>query len=709
MNALAQMNANSADRLTAALAYAARGWHVFPVTPNGKEPLTATGHKAATTDLVKIEAWWTATPNANIGLNLEASGLVAIDADTYKPDCAWQALAAAHDVPVTLTQRSARGGTHFLFLAETGARYRTDLGEAIDTKHKGYILLHPSTFEGGVYQFQNDAPIAPAPDWLKRPEKTLAETVGNSTGASGATLAEVEEALRSVSPDCDYGTWLSVLAGLHNEFGNDAITLAEEWSQRAPHRYQEGVVEAKFASFTAGTGYTIRTVFDLARKAGADLAALRHRHFDASAYFEPDNPDNPLATAEPRIAAGDDLPRIIRPSRFVLRDAATIPPRQWLYDRHLIRGFVSLTVAPGGLGKSSLLTSELLAMATGRPLLGVAPPEPLRVWLWNGEDPAEELDRRVTAACKHFAVSAEDFGNRLMIDSGRDLPISIASMTGSGLKIAVPLVESLIAAIRAAEIDVLVVDPFVTTHSIPENETTAMNAVVAQWRRIASATGCAVELVHHVNKAAAMDTDAAGIYGSRGAGALIDGVRSARFLSRMKKEEAGRLGLEAPERYFRVEMGKANLAPVDKAAWRQMIGVPLHNGSGHWPDGDVVGVCTAWVPPEALDGVTDADVQAALSALRTRAEPALADEQANDWAGYVIAKALQLDVGEGLKRDDRNAGQNAARAKVRGLLKQWREDGALVVSKQHCGRRGRAVSFMTAAETPFATDEGIFG
>jgi hypothetical protein len=42
----------------------------------------------------------------------------------------------------------------------------------------------------------------------------------------------------------------------------------------------------------------------------------------------------------------------------VWRDPATIPPRAWLYGRHYIRKFVSCTVAPGSLGKSSLAVVE---------------------------------------------------------------------------------------------------------------------------------------------------------------------------------------------------------------------------------------------------------------------------------------------------------------------------------------------------------------
>ena len=54
---------------------------------------------------------------------------------------------------------------------------------------------------------------------------------------------------------------------------------------------------------------------------------------------------------------------------FVLRSEKDIPPREWLYGQHLIRGFVSLTIAPGGVGKTALLVLDSIAMASGRELV----------------------------------------------------------------------------------------------------------------------------------------------------------------------------------------------------------------------------------------------------------------------------------------------------------------------------------------------------
>jgi hypothetical protein len=155
----------------AAVEYAKRGWAVFPLLPESKEPLISKrmggrGFLDATTDLQKITNWWRVTPNANIGLSLIHSGLVCVDADTYRPECEWASFIAGRDLPATLVQQSARGGTHYIFTAPQTTDFPAHLCKFVDIKHKGYIVLEPSIFEGAVYSFQTDDDPAPAPDWL---------------------------------------------------------------------------------------------------------------------------------------------------------------------------------------------------------------------------------------------------------------------------------------------------------------------------------------------------------------------------------------------------------------------------------------------------------------------------------------------------------------------------------------------------------------
>ena len=79
----------------------------------------------------------------------------------------------------------------------------------------------------------------------------------------------------------------------------------------------------------------------------------------------------PGRTWHDRGAGEKAKPAGITASAFVWRNPKDIPPRQRVYGRHLIRKFLSTTAAPGGIGKSSLVLAEAVAMASGRNLLGI--------------------------------------------------------------------------------------------------------------------------------------------------------------------------------------------------------------------------------------------------------------------------------------------------------------------------------------------------
>ena len=114
---------------------------------------------------------------------------------------------------------------------------------------------------------------------------------------------------------------------------------------------------------------------------------------------------------------------IVRASRFVWIDPAVIPRRQWLYGRHYVRKFISETIAPGAYGKSTLAMTEALAIATGRALLDITPDERVNVWIWNGEDPMEELQRRIISAAMYYEIDPTEIEGRLFVDTGRETKI----------------------------------------------------------------------------------------------------------------------------------------------------------------------------------------------------------------------------------------------------------------------------------------------
>jgi hypothetical protein len=79
--------------------------------------------------------------------------------------------------------------------------------------------------------------------------------------------------------------------------------------------------------------------------------------------------------ATPAPLKGLEAPAI-RASPFQWLEPSQIRARQWLYGHHYCRGCVSVTVAPGGMGKSLLGIVEGLAMATRRKLLASSVYEP---------------------------------------------------------------------------------------------------------------------------------------------------------------------------------------------------------------------------------------------------------------------------------------------------------------------------------------------
>jgi hypothetical protein len=356
-------------------------------------------------------------------------------------------------------------------------------------------------------------------------------------------------------------------------------------------------------------------------------------------------------------AAGTPAERGIRATPFRWIDPASIPPRRWIYGKHYIRQFLTETVAPGAYGKSTLAITEALAIATGHALLGVLPDEPTNVWYFNGEDPLDELDRRIAAACLHYHIEPSELEGRLFVDTGRQMKIILAEMTKQGANIAQPVVDPVIATIQENEIGLLIVDPFIASHRVTENDNPALELVAATWAEIADVTGCAVELVHHSRKTGGTEIT---VEDGRGGSALLAKARSARVLNGMSEDEAARAGVEKRRAFFRVDNGKANLSPAgEKADWYRLIGVEIGNG-------DNVVAVTQWKWPNPLAGIT-ADhlqaVQAKIAESRYRGSA-----QSQDWAGHAVASVLKL-----------NLSNKADKAKAASLLKMWIAKGALRV------------------------------
>jgi AAA domain len=366
-----------------------------------------------------------------------------------------------------------------------------------------------------------------------------------------------------------------------------------------------------------------------------------------------------------RMRAGTVAPSTIKATPYEPCDPASIPPREWIYGRHYIRKFVSGTVAPGGVGKSSLFLIEALSIVTGMALLTPYPIERGRVWWWNGEDPREELKRRIEAARLHYGIAAEDIRGRLFVDSGRSMPIVIATDTRDGARINAPDVAAVKATIRENGIDVMSIDPFVSCHRVSENDNNKIEAVASAWARIADECNCSIELVHHTRKTGGAEATAED---ARGASAFGAAARSIRVLNAMTDAEMADAGVDNRRLFFRVDDGKANMAPpAAGATWYRLHGVDLGNATGKRP-ADNVAVVVPWTWVDLVDRLPAdalATAQAAIAGGEWRA-----DVRSKDWAGYPIAAALELD-----------ASSKEGRKRIARLLDKWTAEGGFIVAE----------------------------
>lgn len=391
-----------------------------------------------------------------------------------------------------------------------------------------------------------------------------------------------------------------------------------------------------------------------------------------------------LAGAVSPVPANDNPAEVvISPTAFAWCDPATLPPREWLYGTHLIRKYVSATIAPGGVGKSTLVIADALAMASGRNVMGQYVQSPLRVWLWNGEDPIDEMQRRISAAMLHHGINSNDIAGRLFTNSGRDTPIKIGHASPTGPQIAMPVIDALIAAIGERGIDVLIADPFVSLHALPENDNGAMDAAVKAFAQVADRTGCAIDLVHHSRKLNGADAD---IDAARGGSAIAGAVRAARALNVMSKDAAEGFGIEERKRksFVRIDDAKANLAPSSEARWFYLASQPLGNATDK-REQDFAAVAEPWTPPNPFDAVKPGSMRAAQDAIAGR--NFREDARAINWVGHVVGQVLGVDSHD-----------PAGRKQLKQIVGAWIANGIFTVTLTRDARAGREVKTVDVGE-----------
>jgi hypothetical protein len=210
-------------RLTAALAYAANGWAVFPLhnpkfgptgipacscgkspcSSLGKHPRTITGLKDASKDADCIRAWWKQWPDANIAIATgEVSGIIVLDVDGEAGKQSLADLMDEHgEFMESVEAETGGGGTHIIFRREEYAiqNSTSKLGPNLDIRGDGGYIVAPPSLHKTNKRYE----------WLERCAPTERSPISMPYWMIGKLLAKPRTETHDHAPATDSGLhWL---------------------------------------------------------------------------------------------------------------------------------------------------------------------------------------------------------------------------------------------------------------------------------------------------------------------------------------------------------------------------------------------------------------------------------------------------------------------------------------------------------------------
>ena len=652
--------------LDAAVGYAEDGFFVFPLKAGTKRPAIK-GYRTARWTVAQVRSWWQLEPDHNIGLCCDLNGLVVVDADTYKPECTWD-----RDTPVTtMAATSARGGMHLYFDADPNLHFTGQLAghRAVDIKHHGFVAMPPSSFEEGEYQWANDLGVEAAPAWLMASQK---QAHGDTSDDLTQLLSKMDMQAALVSGKDDAYKYIDLL----DRASNPASIDREDYFK----------VVAAMANAHVGT-----ELEQLAREATADWVGRWQGSSKGSAadiaLFEKDwdsvkpRPDHGVTIASLRyvldkhqaapvkkpapLMTAEEQAGFFKPSH--LRPVGERKPRDFLLGKHIRRGFISITSAAGGVGKSSLILREIVSMVTGVKHTHEDVYYPtLRVMMISEDPMINEMEHRLAALVEvDMGLDWGQFENQFQIGKLSAKTRLFADVEG------VVTPTDFYYMLAETQMDVLVIDPLGGVLGLEEDSNTAISAAMTLLADLAQKVGCGIEVVHHSTKDGRKAQNGEDINAAiRGAGALSDRVRSARTIRNMTAKEAEAYGVEDRNDYIAPFYGKTNNAKLGLGGWyvKQIVLNPYVKDMVHQGVSDPVVKpvhLTARDPEHELTN----DLPPAVAALVGAPQDAMRKDARNDgWIGVLIGAALGADIGQGVAKAELQPLQSEARARVKRII-----------------------------------------
>ncbi len=560
--------------LEAALAYAARGWPVFPCWPGRKNPVTASGVLDATTDAAQIRAWWTARPDCNIAIATGAPGPDVADFDTGDDGRGFTALATLTTAGLIeghgMMTETRSGGLHVYF-AGTSQRNST-----LRSKH----LANPAPVD---FRAAGGYVLAP-PSYVEADDKRAGHYKILSPGAGQPGFIDwriARDVVRPPPPFRQPAAEKAALTGDRERAGDD-YAARTSWPQiLAPHGWRQ-IRQAGNARYWCRPGKTGRFISASTRDDGGLWVFSTSTEFDADtmyskfgacAVLEHGGDYKAAAAALRRDGFGTQPPASV-PAGFQQPAAEPDSADNWwtpIVERHQLVDWQQLwddtpededwiikpviaagrsiaLYSPPKTGKSLLVLEMAAAIATGGPVLGQPAGRPRRVLYVDLENSRRDLRDRLT----DFGYKPADLGNLAYL-SFPSLP-ALDSPHG-GLEI--------LALAIAYDVELVIIDTVSRVISGGENDADTFAALYRHALAPLKGRGIAVIRIDHSGKDAGK-----GQRGSSAKNADVDAVwiLTAAGPILTLRCEMSRTAIEAPSISLRRETGPLRHVITEHAA-----------------------------------------------------------------------------------------------------------------------------------------------
>jgi hypothetical protein len=256
-------------------------------------------------------------------------------------------------------------------------------------------------------------------------------------------------------------------------------------------------------------------------------------------------------------------------------DIASIPPTPWVVEGILLENDVSTIGGRGGSGKSLFAWSLAIMVATGKSFAWWQPPaKPRRVLVISGEDDVNEVERRVSVACKAMNIPRSALRDNFMVWNHRTIRLAVKDIK-SGKISRTELWQGVRWAIENLDVGVVMLDPVIKgSIGFDQSSNDDMDQFYAILRELTLGYPCAMLTVDHFAKGGT-GGDQASI---RGASAKVDASRVAATLTTMTADEHTKLRPPRPRESYVLFMDpKQNYARKTGGHWMELVEYDVGN------------------------------------------------------------------------------------------------------------------------------------